>query len=525
MKLLKSLSTKTGSEASGHFQKWQDIFLPFVPYLISFFFLWISFYHVYRKNVLNNETAICLCMRTILLVLVLYGVIQAYKKNLTMEHLIWLCILGGLVMRIGYALYTPYYVRFHDLGQLSDTDVGHASYIYNLYVHHTLPASYDYQFYQPPLYYILAVTFMKIFSFLNPEADFNTLFPACNLVSCFASCSSLFLVYRICQKLTCTKEMTCLIVGLIAFHPSFYLLGGTINNDATAVALMLFSCLMLLEWYQSRSLSHLVGLALGIGLGMMAKLNVAIMAFVAGPVMLYVFWQSIRQKTWKKLCIHYVIFLVVSVPLGLWYSFRNLILFGQPLGYVHNIDAEANTILYRGDYPLAQRFLPFTLSQLKQGIYTDTPNDYNIPLYVLRSSLFGEYPFSNVDTAARILLYLNLLLIILSLAAMIVIIWKGREFSPALRFGCGFFWLIQMISFVIFNLKFPDSCTMDFRYIVPTCVCGSIYLAAFWQKLRNYSHQKEDGLRHFCARYLSWLIPVFCIGFALASAYMYCNLS
>ena len=512
-------------KAEGFFQAARRLCQPIFPYIITYLVMWILYLHAYSKNLINNEAAICLCMRTVLCVFLLYGIFMAYHKKLTMTHIIWLCILGGIVMRIGYCFYTPVGIRSHDMGAFSDTDVGHAAYIYNLYVHHTLPASYEYQFYQPPFYHLLAVLHMRLLSFFHPEAELYTLFEATKLVSCFASCSIVLLVYRICQKLTCSLEMTGLIVALTAFHPMFYLLGGSSNNDGVAIALMIFSLLMLIEWYQHRSLGYLTGLALGIGLGMMTKLNAAIVAFLAAPVMIFVFWQSIHEKTWVRQGIHYLIFLVLCSPLGLWYSIRNLIRFGQPLGFVHNIDAEAPTILYRGDYPLAQRFLPFTLKQLQQGIYTDTPNDYNIPLYVLRSSLFDEYSFSNCDTIARLLLYVNLLIILLSLLAMLVVILKGKKYSPALRFGCGAFWLLQIVSFLIFNLKYPDSCTMNFRYLVPTCLCGSIYLAAFWQQTRDYSRQGKQNGKQIFAKILTWLIPVCCGLFLLLSAGMYCNLS
>ena len=512
-------------DKSGRVQAVKRICRPVLPYLIIYLVMWILYLHIYSKNLINNEPAICLCMRTVLVIFICYGIYLAYEKKLTMTHVIWLCILGGLVMRIGYCFYTPIGVRAHDMGYFSDTDHGHASYIYNLYVHHTLPDSYEYQFYQPPFYHILAVLHMRFMALCHPEADLNALFDVTRLVSCFASCSILLLVYRICQKLRCSGEMTALVVAVTAFHPTFYIMISAANNDAVALALMMFSLLMLIEWYQKRTLGYLTGMALGIGFGMMTKLNEAIVAFIAGPVMLYVFWQSIKEKTWLRMGLQYVYFLLLCAPLGLWYSVRNLVKLGQPLGFVHNIDAAGTTVYYRGDYSFAKRFLPFSMDQLQQAIYADPVSDYNIPLYVVRSSLFGEYSFSNCDKTARLLIYANLLLILLSLIAMVAVILKGKKYSPALRFGCGAFWLVQMISYITFNLKFPDSCTMDFRYIVPTCLCGSIYLAAFWQQLREYAGQGGQDWKHIFAKIFVWLIPISCGLFVLLSAGMYCNLS
>lgn len=319
--------------------------------------------------------------------------------------------------------------------------------------------------------------------------------------------------------------MTCLITGLMAFYPNFYLQAGRINNDATATAFMMLAILMLITWYHTGRFSQLMGMALGIGLGMMTKLNAAILAFVAGPVMLYRFWQSIRNKTWQKQFLQYLSFLAVCAPLGLWYSIRNFVLFRQPIGYVHNLDANGPSWLYRGDYSLTQRFFSFPWDQYKQNVYASSGDDYNLPLYLLRSSLFSEFSFEHMDNVARMMTHINLILILLSLIAMIVILWKGNTFSKALRFGSGLLWLVMMISYFSFNIKYPDSCTMDFRYIVPTAVCGMIYLAAFRQLLRDYVKKCKNGLLRFLANCMIWGIPVLCTLFILLSAYMFSNLS
>ena len=60
----------------------------------------------------------------------------------------------------------------------------------------------------------------------------------------------------------------------------------------------------------------------------------------------------------------------VCIPLGLWYPVRNLILFGQPLGYVapHREDAA----IYCGNEALADRFVPL-LSRIGRKAFTVTP--------------------------------------------------------------------------------------------------------------------------------------------------------
>lgn len=533
----KKRSIRNSLTGSVRAEQWKKSMLPFIPYLITFVVMWILYLHFYSKELINNGAAVCLWMRTVLFVIVLYGAYLAYERKLTIDKIIMLCIIGGLVMRIGYAFYTPYNVREHDLGPVSVDEFGHAAYICNFYENNSLPDSYYWQFYHPPFFHFLASLFMKFFGWLHKEADLHTVFEVSKLVSCFASCSVVLMVRSLCRELKCKPEMTCIIVAIMAFQPNFYLLAGRVNNDSTAAALLVFSFLMLVKWYHSRKFSHLIALAAGIGFGMMAKLNAGIIAFVAGPVMLYVFWQAVRDKKWKGLIAQYGAFLAVCAPLGLWYSIRNYVLFKMPFGYVLNIDENGiNELLYRGHLSFAKRFLSIPWGEFQSVIYCDPTKDYNVPTYLLRCSLFGEFQFENVDVVALLLLYTNIILVLLSAAATVAVIWKGKKFTPMLRYGCGLFWLAIMASYVVFNIKYPDSCTMDFRYIAPAVISSTVYLAAFWQMLREYVAERNISVKqlsevhskqakYIAVKFLVWFIPVCCALFVLFSAYMYSSLS
>ena len=78
--------------------------------------------------------------------------------------------------------------------------------------------------------------------------------------------------------------------------------------------------------------------------------------------------------------------------------------------------------------------------------------------------------------AAAVLIIANFALVIISLAALVVIIKKRSLLISSVPVIS--VWLLQMISFVIFNIKYPYRCSMDFRYIVPTVICGLSFIAA-----------------------------------------------
>ena len=79
----------------------------------------------------------------------------------------------------------------------------------------------------------------------------------------------------------------------------------------------------------------------------------------------------------------------------------------------------------------------------------------------------------------------NLVLMALSLAAMLYILLRGSETHPLVRLGLVWLWLIQICFFVLFNVRFPYGCTMDFRYIVPTVFVGAIALSLALDRIKR----------------------------------------
>ena len=79
---------------------------------------------------------------------------------------LWLILALGILMRIGYMLYTPAYVRGHDFGEFSLDSNGHAAYILYL-LHGELPPNNSYQFYHPPLFHGLSAAAMACYRALS----------------------------------------------------------------------------------------------------------------------------------------------------------------------------------------------------------------------------------------------------------------------------------------------------------------------------------------------------------------------
>ena len=111
-------------------------------------------------------------------------------------------------------------------------------------------------------------------------------------------------------------------------------------------------------------------------------------------------------------------------------------------------------------------------------------SDFNMPTFLLKSSLFGEFAFDTNEFYAIVLLGINGVLIIISLVAMISVIIFSKE-NKIVNYGLFFAWLCQMISYIAFNIDYPFSCTMDFRYIPITVIIGAIFIGKFSNQIEN----------------------------------------
>ncbi len=419
----------------------------------------------------------------VLLCGVFFAVYCLLKKRVSKtEALIAALIAAGIVMRIGYMLYTPFLVRGHDIGAYDKT--GHFAYMYRLYSQWALPDSNKYQFYHPPFAHILQALVVKVFSWFQRTDDLTALFQAAKIVPCFASCAMLIVVRSICRETKLSNRATALALAVVAFQPTFFILASSVNNDMLMLLLFMISVLYTIRWYYNPSMKNILLIALSIGLAMMTKLSGGMAALFTAPVFLAALVRRWREKHAKALFGQFAAFAGVCVPLGLWYPVRNLLLFKQPIGYVLLLSSSSD--LYSGDHSFIERFLSFPADQIFKPLYCQPFGDYNLWLYTFKCSIFGEFKFEKMpDALAALLIAANLLLILVSLLAMIYVMLRCKEANKFIRFGLFWIWLTQMASFLLFNVNFPFGCTMDFRYIVPTVITGAVYTGIALDHMRN----------------------------------------
>lgn len=482
-------------------------------YLMCFciFVVYIGFSAIFKDNAAALKINVQTLMQLLVFAIVIAGAYFMFQPGDKPKRLLGYVMAIGMLMRVGYMLYTPSTIRSHDLGTVSSLGTGHAGYILQL-LEGRLPASNIGQHYHPPLFHGLAALMIKVIQVFLPQGTLEQRFEASKLVSCFASCGVLLLTQDLCSALKLNKKATLIAVTTVAFLPTFYLLAGRVNNDALAIFFMTLVLLYIIKWYENNTMKNTVILALAFGLGMMTKVSVGVLAFFSAGVMLIKGFEALKKREVYKVLTQYGVFALICFPLALWYPLRNLFYFKQPLTYVYEIKNPGD--MYCGQLGFAERFMYLPLSQLLSPIYNNPVSDRYALIYLLKGALFGEFSFGTSGFMAQLLIvsYLGLSLLTLGSIGYFLIYYNK---SLVWRIALPSAWASFYISYALFNLRYPFTCTMDFRYIVPTAVLGAIFTAIVSEILPQ--NPKALGVR----LYNTILIGLLC-SFSILSVAMYC---
>ena len=218
--------------------------------------------------------------------MVIAGLLLRGDRTPSPDRLLKGLVAGGMAMRIGYMLYTPYNVRAHDVGTLFKDE--HLRYIYTILTQFRLPATNDGQFYHPPLAHALEALAVRIYSLLAPGAGLSEWFQAAKVVPAFASCAALIVCRRLFDELGTNRRVTLPAMAVLAFHPTFYVLASSINNDMLMIFFFLAALLETVRWYHRPTMRHILVLAVLIGCAMSTKFSGSLVAGIAAVAFLAV---------------------------------------------------------------------------------------------------------------------------------------------------------------------------------------------------------------------------------------------
>ncbi len=437
-------------------------------------------------------------------------------KRLTPERLLLILFILGFLLKLAYILYTVYSKRQHDVSYFNSKS-GHAAYITYLYQNMNLP-DFDvrevWQFYHPPLHHALAALWVKFLTEFG--VAYTQAFESIQILTLFYSTCCMILSVKIFKALSLKGTGLIVAFAIIAFHPTFILFAGNVNNDILSVAFILGAILNTITWYHNPTMKNILKIALCVGLGMMTKMSVWMVAPAIALIFATVFFTQLEK--WKKYIGEFTAFLGICAPLALWWPIRNYILWGVPLSYVPLLSEKSEQ--YIGGYSILQRLFDFNWSQFdwvytQFKFYEGTYFEYNPTIALLKTSLFDErindVLFPALTFVGPVLFWTAAALATIGVIAGIVfIIRKPKNPDLSIKMFIILLLVVFLLSYYFFCFTYPHTCTQNMRYTMPVIVLGAFLVGTLPSVLK-----KPTKLYKFLCIGLYTLTGLFCTASAV----------
>ena len=451
----------------------------------------------------------------VLLLVVLYGMVTG---KISERRMVFLIVCLTMLFHCSYCVLSGLYERQHDLGVytgIGDEQVnpGHLGYIEFIYKFRKLPKINPYElfsYYHPPLHYLISGLWVIFLTGcgMAEELAFE------NLQVLTLLYSGLFLIVclKILKQLGASGKGLYSALLLCALHPSLMFLSGSVNNDMLCTLLIACCIWACLAWIRKKTLPRLLALALAIGLGMLSKVNTAVIAFPVGLTFLLdfagVLFESRRtgkQAVWKELR-NYVLFGFVSGVVGLAWIVRNLVLFSELPG----VPTPANdSVMSVRAYSLWARLgIPALADWNFSFPFHGISSEYchNNWVIMFRTSLFAEEFPAGIPAVPLILCQAAYILAILfgTAAAALFLALQLKKALAARKETAGgqkgallrspLFQESCFLGTGYFTIKYPYTCSSDFRYIVVCLLYTGIGMAESSRLLKGRISARAAGV-------------------------------
>ena len=410
------------------------------------------------------------------------------KKGTNKYKLINTLLLAvSFIVRLVYILITSVGERQHDLGyatSLHDDIInpGHLGYVEYIAKFHHLP-DFDpfsiFSYYHPPLHHIVASLFLNAADMLGIKEP--GVYEVIQIPTFIYSCITIYVSYKV-LKLICKDDRKITIgFALIAFHPGLIYMTGSINNDMMALMFTVLCVYTTILWFQNEyRLKYLIYMALCMGFGLIAKPNIVIMVVPMGLVMLMHMYDMYKAGEFGKVFGHYCIFAAISGPIGLSWTIRNAIRFGTKPG----IPSPSPNQCVSG-YSLFNRLVLPSSSCISFPFYSENAT-YNNNMWQIcfKTSLFAEiWPTEISPIGLRLCQLLFISAVILGIYCAVMSIVKPIRLIKQNDKVMGIFLLSGYVSvilmFYFFVLKYPFTCSCNFRYVGISLLYSAIALIPY----------------------------------------------
>lgn len=432
------------------------------------------------------------------------------SKKMTAGHMILLVFAFGFMLRFTYVLVTPIGVRQHDF--YGFTEDGHGGYIKYLYENNfklpsTDPRDTD-QFYHPPFHYFICALWWKLQSLIGIENSYAQ--ENIQTLTLFYSSVCMILTYKIMKRFNLSGLPLVVGVAIMAFHPTFIIFSGSVNNDILSVTFMLAAMNGAMKWYKSDKPGDIILTAVYIGLGMMTKLSAYMICIPVAVIFALRFFAVKKgdgfKNSVKRYSAQFGVFLAVCAPLALFWSIRNAVLFGMPASYVQKLGEDSWQ--YVGNYTFIQRILLLKpIDVHSYSVYDQWVNrgarlynEFNPLVSLLKTAMFGEY-INNYDYGALtgfgdLLFWSGAILALLSFGCAVHVVIRAvvsKENLP-LKITLAVAYASMLLFYYIFCFTYPHHCTMNVRYVSPLILFGATFIALDLKEINVSLDEKRSKI-------------------------------
>ncbi len=377
-----------------------------------------------------------------------------------------LLLFGGTAIRVLYLLATPHTERGHDWG-------GHYEYIEYLLHHFSLPdPTKGWEFYQPPLYYVMGAAVLA----LTAKLAFVTLstYTQLQLLAVLCSIATLGLGAWIGTMLFPRKDERSSLfafIGILAVVPGLVFFGARINNDVLYLLIAFAWMGQLLVWWRAPRLRHWIVLAVLVGLGLLTKTNAAVLAGISVLCL-----AAVRGLPWKRKILHGLILLAITLLMaGPFHLPRALRTHQASEVVVGNIGSLNGALRVRNTLDTYFTFDPLQmLAHPYNNAWDDRERRTYFYEYFFRSALFGEFQFGDQALfLARSLLGIALFFLPVMLVGLAFDLWQRRPFALPLAVT----FVLLLAAHTAFRAKAPYRSSQDFRNSIVLLVPAAYYVA------------------------------------------------
>lgn len=397
-----------------------------------------------------------------------------------------LILAGGFLAGLCFILQLPHDFSWHDLASYSADfggeakPDGHLGYIAWIVENGTLPDMNPWLdgfsvFYNPPLYHLIQAGFMKLNLWLGIPKGVA-----------LENLQVVTLVFAAACPLVAVDLMRFLGIGergvhvgalAMAFQPSLWILGATLNNDILTILCILLCILFTVRWERTRRMRDILGAAAALGAGMASKLSAALLIPCVAMVFAVAFFRDLGR--WKRYAGQFAAFLAVSVPPAVAWPVYHLISFQLPLNYVR-LPAET---IYVGHLSLWQRLGIPGWDARHTLFYTGVRRtDHNVWMQTLKTAVFDELSLFETGTPMWYVSYFLMALFAGLLVLGIVLLVRSLFRRPVGLSGLsaaflGMYGVALAANYLKFCLDYPYLSSFNFRYVAPALLLCALGLA------------------------------------------------